>query len=537
MKRILAALLIITLLPAAAFARFEKLAKDVDSMFSRMTGYVVSVEGNEIYTDLGFGSGVYPGLEMNIYRESEEIVHPITGQVLGKKKAQVAEIRINEVFDSYSTASVLSKESEPVKGDLAILNPPVPVQINYKDISRRLQLLLKEDISSGKNIVIKDSADIVITFTQAEEGGIRYEARDTKADTLISSNFYSDIETGDGSGKLTRDTLMSEQVEEEYKGMSVGHIFNDKDIHIATVGYEKVDFYLFNGESFSFVDSIKDIDNVVSVEVMDLNKNGIDEVFISRLQYGKFVKTNIYEYKGNSFKQIESGLPYFVRAAYDRGQKVLVAQKLTSEGEFVGQIQKVVYSGRYQRGEAIDGTVGVGIFGFGYSDITGDGLDDVLYIGDDYHLNVESEDEVIYTTLDTFSKTPHFFLIEYENLSSDIDKLEEEMEENPFLVEEKRKYLKGRVFVNRDGRVYVVKNVALSKVLPNTRSYKASTFSVYEWTGDALSRVWESDKLEPVIADYYMYEEYGRTYLFLLRNISMGMFRGKQSQLIYIETK
>ncbi len=42
---------------------------------------------------------------------------------------------------------------------------------------------------------------------------------------------------------------------------------------------------------------------------------------------------------------------------------------------------------------------------------------------------------------------------------------------------------------------------------------------------------------EPVIADYYMYEEFNRTYLFLLRTSSESIFGDDQSQFIYIETK
>jgi len=49
--------------------------------------------------------------------------------------------------------------------------------------------------------------------------------------------------------------------------------------------------------------------------------------------------------------------------------------------------------------------------------------------------------------------------------------------------------------------------------------------------------MWQSDYMEPVIVDYYMYEEFNRTYLFLLRNFSDSVFSTDKSQFIYIETK
>jgi hypothetical protein len=112
-----------------------------------------------------------------------------------------------------------------------------------------------------------------------------------------------------------------------------------------------------------------------------------------------------------------------------------------------------------------------------------------------------------------------------------------ENDDDIFETMEKRTYVVGRIFVNRDGKVYVVKNITMSSVLPNTFSYRGSVFSVYNWAGKSLSRVWESDAKEPVIVDYYMLEEFGRTYLFMLRNISGGFFKSVTSQIEYIETK
>ncbi len=79
-------LLLVLMIPAIAFARFEKLTADIDEMFSRFTGYVVSVEDNDLITDLGRDKGVYDGMKLKIYRKNEPIIHPITKQVLGNKK-------------------------------------------------------------------------------------------------------------------------------------------------------------------------------------------------------------------------------------------------------------------------------------------------------------------------------------------------------------------------------------------------------------------------------------------------------------------
>ncbi len=115
-------LLLVLMIPAIAFARFEKLTADIDEMFSRFTGYVVSVEDNDLITDLGRDKGVYDGMKLKIYRKNEPIIHPITKQVLGNKKIFIGDIEITEVFDTYSNAKI-SKLTRSVKpGDLVTMN-------------------------------------------------------------------------------------------------------------------------------------------------------------------------------------------------------------------------------------------------------------------------------------------------------------------------------------------------------------------------------------------------------------------------------
>ena len=97
MKKLLALMLV--LIPLAAQARFEKLATDVNSLFNRMSGYVVGVEEGGALSDLGTESNVYQGLALKLYREGEEIVHPITKEVLGRKKSLVGDAIVQEVFE------------------------------------------------------------------------------------------------------------------------------------------------------------------------------------------------------------------------------------------------------------------------------------------------------------------------------------------------------------------------------------------------------------------------------------------------------
>lgn len=528
--------LILILLPLAAQARFEKVASDVNSLFSRMGGYVVSVDGSVIYSDLGSASNVYPGLVLKVYREGEEITHPITKQVLGRKKVLISDAVVKNVFEGYSELELSDKKAVVKVGDAAVLNPPVEVAVKTVNIPTRIELLLKEDVAKVPNITLKDSAAIALVFTQDEKGGISLEARDTKSGTLIASAYYSDIEAAD-SGRLTRDSFQSEFLEAEYDTMTVGHMINKEEIFAAVSSKAQVDFYKFTGKAFEKKAELKPagITFIVSVDSADLDGNGIEEVLVSWLEYDKFAKTNVYEYDGARFVLKAEKLPFFSRVSYDKGKKVVLTQRLATDGSFVGQIQKLEYKGSYVRGEAIPGSANKKLFGFGYADVNGDGSMSPVYINDDNKIIVEKDGKQTFESVEQFSQTPKFINLQQEQA---IKKATQKVKDiDAFEIMEQRQYIKGRIFINTDGRLYLIKNQSMSSMLPNTFSYKGSAFAVYGWEGKTMSKVWESDLKEPVIVDYYMYEEYGRTYLFMLRNISGGIFRKATSQIEYIETK
>jgi hypothetical protein len=528
--------LILILIPFAAQARFEKAASDVNSLFSRMSGYVVSVDGSSVYSDLGSGANVYPGLVLKIYRESEEIIHPITKQVLGRKKVLISDAVVKSVFEGYSVMELSDKKSEPKVGDAVILNPPVEVEVKTVNVPTRLELLIKEDVARVSNVILKDGAQIALVFTQDDKGGISMEAKDTKSGTLIASAYYADVEAGD-STKLTRDSLQSDIIETEYTSLSVGHMIDKEEIYAAASTKNQIDFYKFTGKAFEKTAELKPegINFIVTIDSADLNGNGVEEVIVSWLEYDKFAKTNIYEYTDGRFVLKAEKLPYFSRVAYDRGNKVVLTQRLATDGTFVGQIQKLVYKGDYVRGEGILGSENKKLFGFGYADLNRDGTVNPVYINDDNKLVVENKGKEIYESIDRFSQTPNFINLQKEQENRRINKKIEDID--AFEIIEQRQYIKGRIFVNTDGRIYLIKNESMSSMLPNTFAYKGSAFAVYGWEGKNMARIWESDMKEPVIVDYYMYEEYGRTYLFMLRSIAGGLFRKPTSQIEYIETK
>lgn len=538
MKKLI--LLLILLIPALAFARFEKLTTDIDQMFARFSGYVVSIDGNNIVTDLGRDKGVYKGMHLKIYRNSEPIIHPITKQVLGNKKIFIGDVEITDVFDKYSNAKV-SKLTRSVKpGDIITMNPPVKVQIKIDKVPTRLSLLLREELGNVRNILITDSSPLVLTFTQEKKGGIGYTLSDSDTGQLVYSKYFSDKDLGNaGVGVLaTKDILRSKPVDKTYKSMAVGHVRPDGKIYIAAATTHHVDFYIFTGKGFESAGSMpQEFDNIQNIELADLDGDGTDEIFVTQVKYESTVRSSIYQYEKGKYVDRKDNMQYIFRAVDVNGQRGIVAQKLAVDGTFLGMVHNFMYvNGKYERGAAISSNRNVSIYGFGYEDKGDQNV--VFSIGKDYKLNVYQGGALRYTSVDQFGQTPYYFLLKNEVPQvTETHPREGAKEDDPFQYESLKKYIKGRVFVNSEGNVYVVQNDRKYKMLATTKIYSASKFAVYSWDGHRLRSMWQSETFQPVISDYYMYEEYGRTYLFLLRNFSDNIFSTDKSQFIYIETK
>jgi len=89
-----------------------------------LLGYVVSVQGDQVITDVGSARGVQPGSQFIVFRKGEAVIHPATGQKLGWSKEVIALIQIDSSEEKMSTGRVLTLKDagrSPQAGDLVIL--------------------------------------------------------------------------------------------------------------------------------------------------------------------------------------------------------------------------------------------------------------------------------------------------------------------------------------------------------------------------------------------------------------------------------
>jgi hypothetical protein len=120
----LAAALFSAALPPAAVAADDPyrqtslaLGQGLVALFPAVEGYVVSASGREVYVDLAEKDLLKPGMELQVYRPGEAMVHPVTRQVLGSYEKALGILRIAEVREKYSRGVLADEGTGIAPGD------------------------------------------------------------------------------------------------------------------------------------------------------------------------------------------------------------------------------------------------------------------------------------------------------------------------------------------------------------------------------------------------------------------------------------
>ena len=104
-----------------AFSRAaEDAAARLAEAFPLVQGSVVGLEGDRVLIDLGAKQKIHQGMELQVYREGDEVKHPVTGQVLGRRDKRLGLLKVVDVKEGFSEAVIVSRPeaSTITAGDL-----------------------------------------------------------------------------------------------------------------------------------------------------------------------------------------------------------------------------------------------------------------------------------------------------------------------------------------------------------------------------------------------------------------------------------
>jgi TolB-like protein len=99
----------------------ENVAAMIYNDLPLVEGYVVKIDQDMLYIDIGLDRGVRKGTKCVVFREGESIKHPITGEVLGKKVTKLGELVVIQVQDKLASVRTVEKEEELKVGDKVVV--------------------------------------------------------------------------------------------------------------------------------------------------------------------------------------------------------------------------------------------------------------------------------------------------------------------------------------------------------------------------------------------------------------------------------
>lgn len=102
----------ITVIPAQA-GLIERMTED----FRSLSGYIVKSAGSEFIIDLDQSHGISRGDLFSVVTIGEEVVHPVTGKVLGSLEEAKGILQVTRLKQGYSYARLLEKSAEIKSGD------------------------------------------------------------------------------------------------------------------------------------------------------------------------------------------------------------------------------------------------------------------------------------------------------------------------------------------------------------------------------------------------------------------------------------
>ncbi len=84
-------------------------------------GYVVKIDENTLYIDMGLSQGVRKGTKCVVFREGEPIKHPVTGEILGKKVTKLGELVVIQSQTRMSEGKTVETDEGLKVGDKVVV--------------------------------------------------------------------------------------------------------------------------------------------------------------------------------------------------------------------------------------------------------------------------------------------------------------------------------------------------------------------------------------------------------------------------------
>ena len=341
----------------------------------------------------------------------------------------------------------------------------------------------------------------------------------------------SDLKSAFIMAKGEREFWKSQSLPIEIKGVDIGDVDGDGKNETVVIGTRSIDIYTYSDDRLLLKKGLQGrrTDNYLSLDVADINGNGIAEIFVSNL-VNDSLESFVIEFQGGEFTRIVTDEGYFFRVIHTtKDGQMLIGQQMGLDGMLYGSVYKLVWKdNRLMESRKISLPEKSIVCGFNLIDVDKEGEEEIVLIDNNDSLKVFSNNgELLWRSIEIYGGTKDFLVLYPPGLEERGDGLEE------------RIYLQKRVLFRnqkKGSEVIIVKNIsATRKLFARVRSYKESEVYSLVWDGLGLSENWRTKKIHGYTADFQIkdIDNDGRDELVVgIIDTSTGLIFGKKKSFV-----
>ncbi|MBN1956760.1 MAG: VCBS repeat-containing protein [Desulfuromonadales bacterium] len=534
MKRLLQiSVLFLLCLPINVLAA---LPEQIKQDFSPLNGVIIMPVGEEYLIDLDASVNLHEGDILTLVTAGEQVIHPVTKEVLGSLDVVRGYLQVTQVKSGYSYTKIITAQTTPQKGDQVKRFEQVPVifksnaanapvekdlklglpHLNWLTGNPQQMPLLSFSLNDNK-LVVENTEGLVLKsypFTDGQltapvgtlyqPGSFTIGEKPKKKKTLLNQgvdNLLGVAGFGKKDKRLTNPGITQSLQQQNNQiwtgpnldgnpaGIAIGDFDNDglQEIAVAMDNqvkiYRLVDGQLKQADLIDFPGGV----HLLSLDTIDLNNNGYPELYLTA-NVGEKLSSQVIEFSNGAYTIIENQIPWFL-CVVDLPQEgpTLVAQLLgDSETPFFDKpFRTYLENGKLTRGHDLPLPGNLNIFSV--LSFTGTN-NDLLYatISPDDYLSVISPQGTQLWEADGHWGGTFQFFYNAKNLNKEIV--------YPI-------YIQQRLSSLPSGEILVPQNEG-SRGLKRFRNFNKSRIVAMKWDGFALTESWQTAEQPGYLADY-----------------------------------
>jgi hypothetical protein len=512
----------------SAFANVTNLINNLEGYLPKGKGQILMIDNDIVLVDLGTEKNIFPGVILDVKKPGKKILHPITGEVLGVTTKRIGSIQIMNVYSNYSEARILDKVADFNIGDYVVIQPTLPVNIEYYNIDSKSTQRIEQAINNRKRFKIDNTSPFSLKFFEDANSNISlsFYYYDKLLTSFYSTNLIIDVKGNSFNKKII-------DFDKGYEFITVCKL-DGLNNYLLLADRFSVDIFNLDGKPY---DKFKSIDRkfkeIISLDCDDVNGNGKEEIFISVSNNGNGAKSFIYEKGDTNFKLLKENFPFVIRTLVSNDNKITIVQRLTRDGKFIGNINYLAFTGDYIRGNDIENTKNYSIYGIGFGDVNNDKSLDIIRVNNNLALEIYSNKEKIYSSFEKFGDSSFYFTMKDAVKAEKTSDSERDDLPDADIIKS-RIYKKDRIFILKNGNIFASK-ISNSSIIQSFEKSFSKILTLSSFNGSTLNNKWSSEDFGKDLSDYYIIKNGDKYSVFVITTKDgFGFFTKSTSKLVIL---